>query len=206
MNIIQVKYLSNVVIHVPPTKIPYSLLAIQKLWANRLNLVVEFFTHSTVLALTLEHNKFASALTSFQSNANVPTFYVSIIWKETSNLALVGLSGTFIPITGEVNILRYLMRIGPNELGYNDVKTNLEVDSVFDLLYELSLTASKDHRASILKRISQRLAKKTSFAEGTPNVCDIGVLSIIKQSVENDSELPANIKTWYNGNKKQIEA
>lgn len=98
------------------------------------------------------------------------------------------------------------MRIGPNELGYNDVKTNLEVDSVFDLLYELSLTASKDHRASILKRISQRLAKKTSFAEGTPNVCDIGVLSIIKQSVENDSELPANIKTWYNGNKKQIEA
>lgn len=99
------------------------------------------------------------------------------------------------------------MRIGPNEFGYNDVKTNLEVDSVFDLLYELSLTGSKDHRASILKRISQRLAKKSSFADGnTPNVCDIGVLSIIKQSVKNDSELPANIKTWYNGNKKQIEA
>lgn len=98
------------------------------------------------------------------------------------------------------------MRIGPNEFGYNDVRSNLEVDSVFDLLYELSLTNSKDHRASILKRISQRLAKKSTFANNTPNVCDIGVASIIKQSVKNDSELPANIKAWYNNNKPIVEA
>lgn len=190
----------------PSTKIPYSLLAIQKLWANRLNLVVEFFTHSSILELTLEHNSFASALASFKANPNVPTLKVSLIWKEISNLVLVGLPGTFIPITGEANILRYLMRIGPNEFGYSDVRTNLEVDSVFDLLYELSLTASKDHRASILKRISQRLAKKSTFANKTPNVCDIGVASIIKQSVKNDSELPANIKTWYTTNKTLVEA
>lgn len=195
----QAKHLTSIVLHVPPTKIPFSLLGIQRLWANRLNLIVEFYTHSTVLELTPTHKAFANALTSFQVNANVPTLNVSIIWKDTLNTALVGLPGTFIPITGEVNVLRYLMRIGPNEVGYTDVKNNLEVDSVFDLLYELALTSSKDHRGSILKRLSQRLAKKSSFAIGLPNVCDIGALSIVRQSIKGDSELPANIKAWYQG-------
>lgn len=193
----QAKHLSSIVLHVPPTKIPFSLLGIQRLWANRLNLIVDFFTHSTILELTPAHKAFANALTSFKVNANVPTLNVSIIWKDTLNTSLVGLPGTFIPITGEVNVLRYLMRVGPNEFGYSNVKNNLEVDTVFDLLYELALTSSKDHRSSILKRLSQRLAKKSSFAVGLPNVCDIGVLSIVKQSIKNDGELPANIKVWY---------
>lgn len=198
----QAKHLSSIVLHVPPTKIPFSLLGIQRLWANRLNLVVEFFTHSTVLELTPTHKAFAAALTSFQANASAPTLNVSLIWKETPNTALVGLPGTFIPITGEVNVLRYLMRVGPNEFGYADLQHNLEVDSVFDLLYELSLTSSKDHRGSILKRLSQRLAKKPAFARALPNVCDIGALSVVKQSIKGDAELPANIKAWYHSGQR----
>lgn len=191
-------------VHVNPAKIPYSLIGIQKLWSNRLNLIVNCFTHSSVISLPAQNSQFSNVLNSFKANQNVPTLKLTIIWKDISNTVLVCAPGTFIPIPGEANILRYLMRIGPSEFGYgndaSNLRQNLEIDSVLDVVHEISLTTSKDHRAAVFKRLSQRLGTKTSFGIGSTNICDIAVLSVVKQTIRNDKDLPANVKVWFDRN------
>lgn len=202
----QVKNLQDIVIHVSPANIPYSLLGLQSLWANRLNLCIECYTHSSIVQLPVQNRAFVERAHSFKSNSNVPTLKVSIIWKIISSTQLVCAPGTFIPICGEPNIIRYLIRIGPSEFGYGDelsIQSNLEIDVVFDLIHELlsSSSSAKDQRASILKRISQRLGTKSTFGTQSTNVSDIAVLSAFKQLNVNANELPANVKTWQDKNK-----
>lgn len=200
------KNLQDIVIHVNPANIPYSLLGLQSLWANRLNLCIECYTHSSIVNLPVQNREFVERANSFKSNSNVPTLKVIIIWKIISSTQLVCAPGTFIPICGEPNIIRYLIRIGPSEFGYGDelsIQSNLEIDVVFDLIHELLSSSAKEQRASILKRISQRIGTKSSF--GT-NVSDIAVFSALKQLNLNAKELPANVKTWQDKNKTILAA
>lgn len=201
----QEKNLHDIVIHVNPKNIPYSLAALQQLWTNRLNLVIECYTHSSIKELPAQNREFANRLNLFQSNVNVPTLNVSLIWKQTATMDLVCAPGTFIPISGEPNILRYLIRIGPSEFGYvNSIQMNLEIDALFDLTYELVLASAKDHRSAILKRLSQRLNTQRAFGGDSSNVSDIAIYSILKQLNFSAKELPANVKTWFDQNKTLI--
>lgn len=203
------KSLQDIVIHVNPANIPYSLLGLQSLWANRLNLCIECYTHSSIVKLPVQNREFVECANSFKSNSNVPTLKVTVIWKIISSTQLVCAPGTFIPICGEPNIIRYLIRIGPSEFGYGDelsIRSNSEIDVVFDLIHELLSSSAKDQRASILKRISQRLGTKSSFGTQSTNVSDIAVFSALKQLNLNAKELPANVKTWQDKNKSILAA
>lgn len=198
------KNLQDIVIHVNPTNIPFSLLGLQSLWANRLNLTIECYTHSSIVSLPVQNREFAKRASSLNVNAKVPTLNVTIIWKKTTSTQLVCAPGTFIPICGEPNIIRYLIRIGPSEFGYKDasaIQANLEIDLLFDLVHELLSSSNKDQRSSILRRISQRLGTKKTFGGQTSNVSDIAVLSVLKQLNLNAKELPANVKSWQEKNK-----
>lgn len=206
-SILQTKNLQELVIHVNPANIPYSLLGLQSLWTNRLNLVIECYTHSSVVTLPPQNREFVTRVGLRKPNESIPTLRITLIWKETNSTQLVGAAGTFIPICGEPNIVRYLIRIGPSEFGYNDetsIAANLEIDAVFDLVHELLSTTTKDRRSAILKRISQRLGTKASFGGHSTNVSDIAVLSVLKQLNLNGKELPANIKSWQDKNKTAI--
>lgn len=194
-------------IHVNPANVPYSFAGLQKLWTDRLNLVIECYTHSSVPQLPVENQDFVKRLNLFKPNPEVPTLNVSLIWKQTPTTDLVCAPGTFIPISGEPNILRYLIRIGPSEFGYvQSIQANLEIDALFDLTYELVLASSKkDHRSSILKRLSQRLNTQKAFGGDATNVSDIAVFSTLKQLNLAAKELPANVKTWFEQNKTLIQ-
>lgn len=192
-------------VHVNPANVPYSLLGLQNLWANRLNLVIECYTHSSVKELPKQNQAFVKRLTEFKPNPAAPTLDVSLIWKECASTDLVGAPGTFVPISGEANILRYLIRIGPSEFGYStSIQSNLEIDVLFDLSYELVLAAAKDHRLAILKRLSQRLSTQPAFGGDSTNISDLAIFSTIKQLNVNAKELPANVTKWYNHNKNLI--
>lgn len=194
------KHLKDLVIHVNPANIPYSLRNLQLLWSDRLHLVIECYTHSSVPELPLENRAFMDTLNVFKQTPSptVPSLNVSLIWKQTATTDLVCAPGTFIPITGEPNILRYLIRIGPSEFGYgNSIQANLEIDAIFDLTYELILATARDHRLAILKRLSQRLNTQKAFGGDSTNVSDSAVFSALRQLHVRDKELPANLKAWF---------
>lgn len=203
----QEKYLQDIVIHVNPANVPYSLLGLQTLWTNLLNLVIECYTHSSVKELLAQNQAFVKRIAAFKPNANVPTLNLSLIWKDTPTTNLVCAPGTFIPILGEANILRYLLRIKPSEFGYlgaGSIQAQMEIDAIFDLVHELISASAKDHRASILKRISQRLNTQTAFGGDVTNISDIAILSTLKQLNLVAKKLPANVKNWYDRNKTLI--
>lgn len=197
------------VIHVNPVNIPFSFLGLQTLWTNRLNLVIECYIHSSVKEFPAQNQAFVKRASAFKTNSTVPTLNVSLIWKDTPTTDLVCAPGTFIPISGEANILRYLLRIGPSEFGYigaGSIQAQMEIDALFDLVHELVLaSAKKDHRSSILKRLSQRLHTQTAFGGDSTNVSDIAVFSTLKQLNLTAKELPANVKTWYDRNSTLIQ-
>lgn len=200
--------MQDLVIHVNPANVPFSLLALQTLWTDRLNLVIECYTHSTVKELPTQNQAFVKRLAAFKTNPNVPTLNLSLIWKDTPTTNLVCAPGTFVPITGEANILRYLLRVGPSELGYigaGSIQAQMEIDAVLDLVHELVSASAKEHRSSILKRISQRLNTQTAFGGDSTNAGDIAVFSTLKQLNLTTKELPANVKTWYDRNKTLIQ-
>lgn len=204
---IDVKNLQDIVIHVNPANIPYSLLGLKKLWTNRLNLVIECYTHSSVAELPQQNQAFVKQLNEFKmpSKSDVPSLNIALIWKQTPTTDLVCAPGTFIPITGESNILRYLMRIGPSEHGYgNSIQANLEMDATLDLTYELVMATARDHRLSILKRLSQRLHTQKAFGGDSTNVSDLVVFSTLKQLHLGGKQLPANLLTWFELHKSLI--
>lgn len=202
----QEKYLQDIVIHANPTKVPFSLLGLQTLWANRLNFVIDSYTHSSVKEPSPETQQFVKRVSAFKPNPAVPTLRLSLIWKETSSTDLVCAPGTFIPISGEANVLRYLIRVGPSEFGYGgSIQANLEIDALFDIINELLLATGKDYRSSILKRLSQRLNTQTAFGGSATNISDLAVFSTLKQLKLTAKEYPANVKTWFDRNKSLIQ-
>lgn len=69
-------------VNASPENIPYGLLALKKLWMNRLNLQVECFIHSTIPQLTEEALNFQNEITSFEPKLeNLPRIKVTLIWK-----------------------------------------------------------------------------------------------------------------------------
>ena len=69
-------------VNASPENIPYGLLALKKLWIDRLNLQVECFTHSTIPKLSEEAINFQNQITSFEpKRENLPRIMVTLIWK-----------------------------------------------------------------------------------------------------------------------------
>lgn len=202
----QTKYLQDIIIHVNPANIPYSLLGLQSQWKNRLNLLVDCYTHSSIVELPQQNQEFANRLSQFTPNSGVPTLKVTLIWKDTANTLLVGAPGAFIPISGEVNIIRYLIRIGPSEFGYDNesIEVTLNLDAVLDAVHELLSMSTKHGRTAVLKRLQQRLGKQKAFGGSAYNVSDIAVISALKQLNLNAKDLPANIKTWFDQSTKAL--
>lgn len=184
------------------------MIGLQTQWSKRLNLLVDCYTHSSIVQLAPLNQEFVKHFNQYKLNSSLPTLKITLIWKQTPNTLLLGVPGAFIPITGEVNVIRYLMRIGPSEFGYDDsveaINENLEIDAVLDLIHELLSTASKNGRTALLKRLSHRLGTQKAFGGSANNVSDVAVHSALKQLNLNAKELPANIKTWWEKNKTTL--
>lgn len=181
---INLSFLQDFVVNACPTNIPYGLLALKKLWINRLNLQVECFTHSTVPKLSEEALHFQKVITSLEPKIeNLPRLKVTLIWKNVGTYTEMITSPTaYVPICGEVNILRFLSRCGPNEFNYERQGDQTEADSILDTCYLLINKSNVKDKKQVLKTLSSKLGKVSCFgANGTISLCDIAAASAIKQ-------------------------
>lgn len=197
---INVANLGEVVINVHPSNVPFSILAMKNLWRGRLNMQVDVFTHSSVKEAdyTKVAKDFASKISSPVVQANIPTLKVTIIWKDVETTQMLT-SPVSIPVYGEVNIIRYLNRVGPNEFWYeaDSHVANLS-DATLDICYQLSKKPSMRERASYVQLLSHRLGKCQLFNDSpTMSISDVAVSSILKKLFGNNSkEMPANLASW----------
>ncbi|CAO1414535.1 unnamed protein product [Diamesa serratosioi] len=190
-------YLQDVVINANPQCVPYSVLALKNLWNGRLNLQAEVFTHSSVAEITSEAKDFTAKITKSSVSSNLPTLKVIIIWKDVDTIQMV--PSKFSPIYGEVNIIRYLNRIGPNEFFYDidNHQANL-ADTTLDICYQLSMKLPVKERQYNLQLLSQRLGKSKFFNDSNGlAIVDIAVSSIVKKLCSsNMKEVPAALTSW----------
>ncbi|XP_049290866.1 probable aminoacyl tRNA synthase complex-interacting multifunctional protein 2 isoform X1 [Anopheles funestus] len=180
---INVTYLQDFVVNASPEYVPYSLLALKNLWKDRLNLHVECFTHSTVPKLSDEALNFQNSITNNASTgSNLPQIKVTLIWKNVGAYTEMITSPTsYVPICGEVNILRYLSRCGPSEFNYEQQDNVVEVDSILDACYLLLNKQNIKQRQQILRTLGSKLGKASGFGGADLSLCDIAFTSAVKQ-------------------------
>ncbi|XP_055607927.1 probable aminoacyl tRNA synthase complex-interacting multifunctional protein 2 isoform X2 [Uranotaenia lowii] len=180
---INLSYLQDFVVNASPQNIPYGLLVLKKLWIERLNLQVECFTHSTIPQLSPEALKFQQTITSLEpKNESLPKLKVTLIWKNVGTYTEMITSPTaYVPICGEVNILRFLSRCGPSEFNYERTDDVTEADSILDSCYLLINKQNVKDKKLVLKTLSAKLGKTPSFGGSDISLCDIAATSAIKQ-------------------------
>jgi Thioredoxin-like domain len=198
---IDVSNLSEVVINSHPSNVPFSILALKTLWSGRLNVSVEVFTHSSVQSseCTAAAKDFTQKVSVPIAQNNLPTLKVTIIWKDVETTQMLTSASKFIPIYGEVNIIRYFNRIGPSEFGYeNDSHFATLSDGTLDICSQLSKKLPVKERQAYVQQLSQRLGKNQFFNNSSSlNVSDVAVSSTLKKLFSgNLKEMPANLSSW----------
>ncbi|XP_055631962.1 probable aminoacyl tRNA synthase complex-interacting multifunctional protein 2 isoform X2 [Toxorhynchites rutilus septentrionalis] len=180
---INLSYLQDFVVNASPENIPFGLLALKKLWIDRLNLNVECFIHSTIPKLSEAALNFQKIITNLRPKIeNLPTIKVTLIWKNVGTYTEMITSPTaYVPICGEVNILRFLSRCGPSEFNYEQHADVTEVDSILDTCYLLINKSNPTEKKQVLKTLSTKLGKTPSFGGAEISLCDIAATSAIKQ-------------------------
>jgi hypothetical protein len=189
----------EVVINAHPSNIPYSILALKSLWNGVANVEVAVFTHSSINSneITKSATEFSDKVTSSNSQNNLPTLKLIVIWKNVSVTELLVSSAKFIPIYGEVNMIRFFSRVGPNNYENENDFAN-KTDSVLDICHQLCLKPSKAERQSFVNSLGQALGKSQNFfGSKVISAADVAVYSTLKNICGNNvKELPTNLSSW----------
>lgn len=118
-------------------------------------------------------------------------FHVSV----GNNAELISSTTMYTPITGEINILRYLSRIGPNEFNYEIHPNVNEFDILFDLCYQFINENDQKNRQNLMRSIASRL-NSNFYGDTQISVVDVAVYSTIKQSRDAAKSLPPKFTKW----------
>lgn len=115
-----------------------------------------------------------------------------------SNLELISSPTTYGPLQGEVNLVRYLSRVGPNDFNYELVESSVnETDSTLDMCYLLVNAKDNRERQKQLRLLNSRLGKQQYFGGNNATITDIAVSSSVKQ-LNIIKELTPAMKLWLN--------
>nr|CAH7737124.1 unnamed protein product [Callosobruchus chinensis] len=187
--------LSDIVINASPTNPPYSLEIIQKLFKDVVNFNVTIQSHSSVGVLSDNAKELERRLVSFKPVTGTPSVNVTLIWKTVGvdTELLVG----FLPIRGEVNLLRYLSRAIQSPLTYSSDPNSIEIDSLLDICYLIVRSKTKVERAALYQSLNKSLGKAQWLTgRSQVGIADIAAYSSIKQ-VSGESDISAALKKWY---------
>lgn len=167
----------------------------QTIWLNRLNLQVKCHTHSSISNLPEPNQYFSQQLSKRQANPALPTLNVTLIWKDVSTTELICVPASFIPISGEINALRYFIRIGPNEFnGYSDgdVQQILVTEQLLDTCHRLIQTKNVKERQALLRQIGATIQNQKNLNE----ISDIALSSAMKQLKISDKDITPDLSRW----------
>ncbi|KAG5899113.1 hypothetical protein JTB14_021616 [Gonioctena quinquepunctata] len=100
------------------------------------------------------------------------------------------------PILGEVNLLRYLVRV-TNALNYESDQDSYEIDSLLDIAYLIVRSKTKTERVAQLQSLNKSLGKLQWLAgRNGASIADIAAYSAIKQA-SNPNEMTQNMGKWF---------
>ncbi|XP_014097394.1 probable aminoacyl tRNA synthase complex-interacting multifunctional protein 2 isoform X2 [Bactrocera oleae] len=173
--------LHDIVINGHPNFIPYALLALKNAWKNLFTIDVRTFKHSTMPDIGKEASEFENKLAQVKVDPSKLKVNVSLIWKNCEHTEMISSPTMYVPIYGEVNIIRYFGRVGPEEYRYEDSPNCNEIDAVLDICYQLLRCITSKSRASMLRALNLRLGKQKYFGGDKISIADIGVYSSLKR-------------------------
>lgn len=197
---INIEHLGEIVINVHPCNAPFSILALKNLWKGRLNLQANVYTHSTVKESDFSKlaKDFSEKVSAPVESNNLPTLKIVIIWKDVDTTQMQT-SPVNVPVYGEVNIVRYLNRVGPSEFWYETENHFAALnDNILDICYQLSKKLSVKERQALVSVLSQKLGKGQFYNESSSlSVADVAVSSTLKKVfLNNPKEMPANLTSY----------
>jgi hypothetical protein len=106
-----------------------------------------------------------------------------------------------VTIKGEVNILRYLSRLGPPKFNYeldNNHVTSARLDDVLDICYSLARCRTVKEQQSFIRALNNYLGKSQFMAGGDRiSVADVAVWSVLRQiDVRPQRDLSYDMNRW----------
>lgn len=160
--------------------------------------MIKCYIHSTVTAeIPEEAKQFAERFINNENSLNLPTITISLIWKNVNNTEMISSITSFIPISGEVNIIRYLSRIGPVEYSYETILNECyEMDTLLDSCYQLINANGVKDRQNILRILNDKLGKQQFYGGKNLGIGDVAVSSTIKQSLAIKKDCTSNMYKW----------
>ncbi|EDW94898.1 probable aminoacyl tRNA synthase complex-interacting multifunctional protein 2 isoform X1 [Drosophila yakuba] len=189
--------LQDVVINGHPNFIPYALLALKNAWRDLYTIDVKTFTHSTMADIGPAAREFEANLAKVPVNPALPKISVTLIWKNCEHTEMISSPTMYVPIYGEVNIIRYLGRVGPAEYRYEGSPLCNEIDLVLDICYQLLRCNTHKTQVAMVRLLDKRLQKQQYFGGSQMSVADIGVYSsLIRMPAVTDKDLTPALLAW----------
>ncbi|XP_012232376.1 probable aminoacyl tRNA synthase complex-interacting multifunctional protein 2 isoform X2 [Linepithema humile] len=181
----------DLIVYANPRRPPFSILALQKRWENTV-FKLQSFVHSTVegpVPVFLPNNSDLVA-------NNIVN--LKLIWKKVDQLEFVKDLSSH-PISGEVNLLRYLSRKITGRKFY-DQNVGLHDNHILDLCYRLSETDK--FIGSIISELNEleNLVCDSEVLKGCmPHIADIAVWTTVKHLFPSSplNKLPKSIREVY---------
>ncbi|KAH8303573.1 hypothetical protein KR018_003524 [Drosophila ironensis] len=189
--------LQDVVINGHPNFIPYALLALKNAWQKLYTIDVKTFTHSTMADIGPAAREFEANLAKVPVNPSLPKINVTLIWKNCEHTEMISSPTMYVPIYGEVNIIRYLGRVGPAEYRYEGSPLCNEIDLVLDICYQLLRCNTHKTQVAMVRLLDKRLQQQQFFGGTQISVADIGVYSsLIRMPTITDKDLTPALVAW----------
>ena len=138
---------------------------LQRLWKDNLHLVFSFHTHSSVAKVPQEAVAFQELVQKQSENKDQDVVF-KIIWKScNSNPEMIISPIDHVPIHSEVNILRFLARIGPDFYNFEARPNANDLDRIFDVCFKLSNIETEGERAQLIDLLVKHLGESLNATE-----------------------------------------
>ncbi|KAM3963568.1 putative aminoacyl tRNA synthase complex-interacting multifunctional protein 2 [Aphomia sociella] len=175
----------EIVLVVSPDNLPWFLnIIIPK---SKTALRITWHVHSSVPNEKVPKIKgFVKSLPTSENNSSIT---LRLIFKCVSADTELKLSSLAVPIIGNVNILRYLSLVFPNDLPYDP--EDYFVDGLLDTCHLLERTPEKNKEAIISKLFAQ---SKNWIYKDEFSIVDLAAYNIVKQWKSLPKSVP---KKWY---------
>jgi len=177
----------EIVISVSPEHPPYSLLALNRLWADVLRLNVVCHTHSSVVSLPPHLSCFSRL-----SLTNSPNVQARLIWTSMGpdcELAVSPVSHS--RIRGEINVLRFLHR---SIYGFSDPIDDVQLDHILDVCHRLAHSHTLRDKQMNVRALNALLGRSRWLGGDNMSVADVAAWSVIKSTP--GVELSQNMTRW----------
>ncbi|KAJ9598491.1 hypothetical protein L9F63_010811 [Diploptera punctata] len=189
----------DIVINASPKYPPYSLAALRRLWGDGLKLGIKCYFHSSMLELPDYLKDFVSLVSNDIKDDKLPLLNVTLVWKDVGpNTELVVSPIKHATVKGEVNILRYLSRLGPPKYNYelnSEPAMSARVDSILDTCYNMARSTTVKDKQSLIKVLNSHLGKNEFLTGGSSiSIADVAAWSVLKQI--DAQNLTNNMNSW----------